>query len=91
MNYGEMISISCGISGGDLPIHVTWLKNDYPLTSNENLYDIMMEQKGKRLFILLIESVSAKHIGNYTCRAENEAGVVEFASELKVNGLFIES
>lgn len=83
MNYGETVSVSCTISGGDLPINVTWTLNGQPL----NAYlEILTEIRGKRIHNLMIDSVKAKHVGNFTCTASNWAGSVEHTSELIVNG-----
>ena len=85
MSYGDIVSIQCTIAGGDLPVNVTWSLNNHKIDS---YLDIMAERRGKRIHVLTIESVSAKHIGNYTCTAENSAGHVNHTSELKVNGSF---
>lgn len=84
MNYGETVSIQCTISGGDLPVEVKWTLNDIPL---EPYLEIVTEKIGKRINNLMIDSVSAKHAGNYTCIAENKAGRSQFSSNLIVNGL----
>lgn len=83
MNYDEPVTISCTISGGDLPINVLWMLNRAPI---EPYLEISTEKRGKRIYVLTIDSVKAKHAGNYTCLAENAAGVVEHNSELIVNG-----
>lgn len=84
MSYDEPVTISCTISGGDLPINVMWMLNRSPIDSNN---DILIEKRGKRIFVLTIDSVKAQHAGNYTCLAENAAGVAEHTSKLIVNGL----
>lgn len=88
MNFGEVVSISCIISGGDLPVNAEWYFNLKPLSQVPNLQDVIVEKRGQRIYNLMIESVSAKHIGNYTCRTSNQAGVVDMSSELNVNGWF---
>lgn len=84
MNYDEPVSISCTISGGDMPINVMWMLNRAPI---EPSFDVITEKRGKRIYVLIIESVKAKHAGNYTCLAENAAGIAEHSSRLIVNGL----
>lgn len=84
MNYAETVSVSCTISGGDLPINVAWKLNGQPL---ESYLEILTEKRGKRINNLMIDSVKAIHAGNYTCIAENWAGSVEHTSELIVNGI----
>lgn len=83
MSYGDTISIQCTISGGDLPVNVEWRLNGSPL---ESYLEIQTEKRGKRINNLVIDLVSAKHAGNYTCLAKNAAGVAEHTSELVVNG-----
>lgn len=83
MSYGDTISIQCTIAGGDLPVTVEWRLNGAPL---ESYLEIQTEKRGKRINNLVIDLVSAKHAGNYTCLASNAAGLAEHTSELVVNG-----
>jgi len=69
--------------GGDLPVNITWTLNNQPF---EDYLEILTTKRGKRINELTIEAVSAKHVGNYSCVAENRAGVVNHTAELKVNG-----
>lgn len=83
MNQDEPVSISCTLSGGDLPIRTSWTLNGAKI---ESWHEILTETRGKRINVLMIESLKAKHAGNFTCVAENAAGIVEHTSELIVNG-----
>lgn len=83
MNNDETVSVTCTVSGGDLPINFIWLLNRVPI---EPYQDILIEKRGKRISALTIESLKAAHRGNITCLAENAAGIVEHTSELIVNG-----
>lgn len=83
MNYDETVSVTCTVSGGDLPINFLWMLNRAPI---EPSMDILTEKRGKRISVLMIDSLKAKHAGNYTCAAENGAGSVEYNSALIVNG-----
>lgn len=83
MNYDETVSVTCTVSGGDLPVNFIWLLNRVPI---EPYQEILTEKRGKRISALTIESLKATHRGNYTCLAENLAGAVEFTSQLLVNG-----
>ncbi|XP_052841679.1 cell adhesion molecule Dscam2 isoform X10 [Drosophila gunungcola] len=82
MSYGEFVNVQCTISGGDLPVNITWTLNNQPF---EDYLEILTTKRGKRINELTIEAVSAKHAGNYSCVAENRAGVVNHTAELKVN------
>lgn len=77
--------MQCTILGGDLPINVTWLLNSKAIDS---FHDISLARLGKRVNVLTIESVAAHHAGNYSCRAQNKAGVTEHFASLIVNGWF---
>lgn len=83
MNYDETVSVTCTVSGGDSPINFMWKFNRAPI---EPYLEVLTEKRGKRINVLMIESLKAKHAGNYTCVAANAAGVAEHASELIVNG-----
>lgn len=76
--------MTCMISGGDLPMNVMWMFNRSPIGASP---DIVTEKRGKRIHVLMIEAVRAKHAGNYTCSVENSAGIVEHSSQLIVDGL----
>ncbi|KRF98080.1 uncharacterized protein Dwil_GK22019, isoform AQ [Drosophila willistoni] len=82
LNYGEPASVQCTILGGDLPINVTWLLNNATIDS---YHDISYSRIGKRINVLSIESVAAHHAGNYSCHAQNKAGVTAHTAQLIVN------
>lgn len=41
---------------------------------------------GKRISAITIEHVLEEHVGNYTCRVKNKAGLAEYTAPLSVNG-----
>lgn len=84
MSSGETVSIQCTVSGGDLPNEVIWKLNGNVISSN---IDVSLTKIGKRINGLMIESVTARHAGNYTCLARNLAGEAEYSSALFVIGL----
>ncbi|XP_051153619.1 cell adhesion molecule Dscam2 isoform X44 [Leptopilina boulardi] len=81
-NAGEMASVTCAVIKGDLPLEVSWMFNDHPIESNQN--DIIIDN-GKRRKQLTIESVAARHAGEYTCVASNIAGSVSRTAILDIN------
>lgn len=87
VNYGETVSVSCILLGGDLPVDILWYLNGELLY--DNLEGLILKKLGKRVYNLIIESVSGKHIGNYTCSIRNTAGTVQYSAELNVNGLLL--
>ena len=83
VNEGESAMIMCNIRKGDKPYHITWnLKGDI-VSSDPDLVTTML---GNQASLLTINNVGFRHSGVYTCRAENEAGVTSYSTELKVNG-----
>jgi Immunoglobulin domain len=89
MNYGDTVSVNCIVTGGDLPITISWKWNNQSIADVYFANDILIEKRGKRISMLSIEAVTAHHIGTYTCIAENGAGVTEQQSELNVNGIVL--
>ena len=75
--------MSCTVNKGDLPVDIYWTKNGGRLYTNDGL---MVTRPSQRLSVLSIESVRARHAGNYTCVATNNAGVTIQSSLLAVNG-----
>lgn len=75
--------MQCTISDGDLPMDVTWRLNDEAIPA---ILDVSTSKMGKRMNVLLIESVKAGHAGNYSCVARNQAGVAEYMAPLIVIG-----
>lgn len=84
LNQDEPASVTCMVSGGDLPIKVMWMFNRSPVDAGMGM---LVQKQSKRIYVLNIESINAQHAGNYTCLVENIAGVVEHTSRLIVNGL----
>ncbi|XP_076629351.1 cell adhesion molecule Dscam1-like isoform X27 [Colletes latitarsis] len=83
-NWGEAVSAVCTIVKGDLPIEVSWALNGEPISTN-NHGDISISSTGKRVSLMTIEAVSARHAGEYTCTASNAAGATSYSSILAVN------
>lgn len=84
LNAGDTVSLICTVGKGDLPLKIHWLLNDQVLNSGNN---ILINRSGKRISLLSIENVQHEHIGNYTCIAENEAGLSSHSAVLNVNGI----
>ena len=83
VNQGEFAQLTCVVSKGDMPLTISWsLKGDI-VSSDPTLSTTML---GTQASMLVISSVDYNHVGVYTCRAENPAGVTSYSAELKVNG-----
>lgn len=72
---------------GDLPIQIKWVLNSSPIPTNNNI-GITIVKLSAKTSVLNIASLDAHHRGVFKCIAENGAGVVEYASELHVNGSY---
>lgn len=83
-NWGDSISVVCAILKGDLPIEITWALNGEPIRPDRS--DINILATTRKNSILSIESVAARHAGEYTCSASNKAGATSYSATLAVNG-----
>lgn len=84
VNSGEAISATCSILKGDFPMDITWAFNGSPIDSERS--DQYTITKSKRLSVLAIDAVAARHAGEYTCTASNKAGASSHTAILAVNG-----
>lgn len=78
-----MVSVQCILGEGDLPVKILW---KFGNASIESDYGVMISALGARVSNLMIESVEGRHAGNYTCSAENRAGIKTYTAELEVIG-----
>nr|XP_012216027.1 PREDICTED: Down syndrome cell adhesion molecule-like protein Dscam2 isoform X13 [Linepithema humile] len=83
VNSGEAISATCSILKGDFPMDITWAFNGEPISAENT--DQFSITKGKRLSVLSIDAVAARHAGEYTCTASNKAGASSHTAALAVN------
>lgn len=81
-NQGDTVSVSCVASKGDVPIGLTFYHNEKPVIDDNGI----TITKSAKIAMLSIESLRAEHRGNYTCKASNRAGQVQFSAELNING-----
>lgn len=83
LEAGQLATLQCSVVEGDPPYQISWLLNGGPLP--QDLY-INTMKLNHRMNVLSIESVSEKHIGNYTCLVNSSVGNANFTSRLFVNG-----
>ena len=83
IDSGAFAQVTCVVSHGDMPIHITWSLKGKELNSGPSITTTML---GQRMSMLVISSVDYSHVGEYTCRATNPAGSVTHSTELNVNG-----
>ncbi|GFU20645.1 down syndrome cell adhesion molecule-like protein 1 [Nephila pilipes] len=80
LKEGERGSAICTIRSGDRPVEFQWKKDGEALQKASNV-DI---QSLKDSSFLIIESVTSKSSGNYTCIVTNTFGRDEYTSSLTV-------
>jgi hypothetical protein len=91
LNIDDSVSVTCSITKGDLPIQIWWTfleQNSetnfaYNLSTNDG---IVITKASPKISMLVFEAVKARHRGNYTCYAQNRAGLVSHSSFLTING-----
>lgn len=84
VNAGDLVSVQCVVTKGDSPLEITWTFDGRPI--NHDRMDVIVSDSGKRVKQLTIESVAARHAGEYTCVASNAAGSTSHSAKLEVNG-----
>ncbi|XP_029665490.1 Down syndrome cell adhesion molecule-like protein 1 homolog [Formica exsecta] len=84
VNAGDLVSVQCVVTKGDSPVEITWTFDGRPIQSYHS--DVIVSDSGKRVKQLTIESVAARHAGEYTCVASNAAGSISHSVTLDVNG-----
>lgn len=73
-----------------MPVNIWWTFNGdgldytYNLTTNDG---VVITRSGIKTSMLAIDSVKARHRGNYSCYASNKGGAVSQHSYLAINGL----
>lgn len=78
-----MMSVTCAVSKGNLPINITWQFQDKPIQITNG---IAITRTNRKISTLNIDSVSAEHAGTYTCIAKNSAGEMRHSTKLFVIG-----
>lgn len=86
-NWGEQVSATCNVLKGDSPIKIHWTLNGEPI-KHKTHKDISITMSGKKISLLVIDSVSAHHAGEYACIAKNLAGSSSRSAILAVNGTY---
>lgn len=74
----------CGVSRGDAPLTLRWLKDGEPLPLALGANVTFLDQYSS---LLSIPSLSATHSGDYTCVATNPAAEFKYTATLQVKGI----
>lgn len=85
LNAGDTASLTCIVTKGDSPLEIEWMFNSESIDLVQ--HEIIVSENGKRTKQLTIDSVHARHAGEYTCIASNNAGSTSRSAILTVNGI----
>ncbi|XP_054724338.1 cell adhesion molecule Dscam2-like [Uloborus diversus] len=80
LKEGDRASVTCTITSGDRPLQFQWKKDGQDISSFKNI----KTQSITDTSILIIESVTAKSSGNYSCIISNSHGSDTFTAVLTV-------
>uniref|UniRef100_A0A1Y1L7B2 Ig-like domain-containing protein n=2 Tax=Photinus pyralis TaxID=7054 RepID=A0A1Y1L7B2_PHOPY len=80
-----MVSITCTVNKGDLPLNISWLLNEKSVANIDTITTLLTN---KRISQLSIETLRAEHAGEYACIASNRAGTATFKAQLNINGTY---
>lgn len=84
---GVSTQVTCLMTEGELPADIFWLFNGKRIIPKDSSSSTVSTNKvGSKTSLLLIESTSAEHRGNYTCVVRNDAGSTEYVAVLNING-----
>lgn len=82
VNSGELVSVTCSVHKGDLPIEISWFHDNRSLVDGDGVTIL----KSRKVNTLSVESVSFESAGEYRCVARNNAGSAAHSAILNVNG-----
>ena len=83
INSGDTAAVQCTVVKGDAPITIQWFLNGREVTPGDG---VEVTKAGHKISVLSVDSVQARHSGQYMCRATNRAGQDTQATELNVQG-----
>ncbi|KAI4460603.1 basigin related [Holotrichia oblita] len=82
LNTGDMVSATCTVNKGDLPVMISWSLNGQPLPNADG---ISISSISRRASYLSIDHITAEHSGQFVCHAKNLAGEIQYSAVLRVN------
>ncbi|KAG8178107.1 hypothetical protein JTE90_017454 [Oedothorax gibbosus] len=78
---GDVISVTCLAVSSSRPLTFLWSKNEVPIDASSN--HIRIDNSGE-YSLLILENVSLKSSGNYTCSVANSFGKTTHTAKLDV-------
>lgn len=83
LSEGMRTRTVCGVSRGDPPLAVSWLKDGQPLPAALGVNVSALDPYSS---LLSISSLAQLHSGDFTCVASNPAAEVRYTAKLQVKG-----
>lgn len=83
LSEGMRTRTVCGVSRGDPPLAITWLKDGGTISSHLGVNVSALDPYSS---LLSISSLASTHSGDYTCVASNPAAEVRYTAKLQVKG-----
>ncbi|XP_023703051.1 Down syndrome cell adhesion molecule-like protein Dscam2 isoform X3 [Cryptotermes secundus] len=81
LSEGMRTRTVCGVSRGDPPLAITWLKDGGTISSHLGVNVSALDPYSS---LLSISSLASTHSGDYTCVASNPAAEVRYMAKLQV-------
>ena len=89
LRLGQRVSMLCSVTDGDLPLTLKWYRHDQLLLPEAAASGISITEIGHYESVLRIDNLRPEHNANFTCVAENYAGVAQHSQTLRVKGKFM--
>lgn len=82
VSVGEKVIATCAMRSGSKPVTFKWSKDGVELKNDSEL----TVERHNDYSVFTISSATKKHMGNYTCKIENNIGKDEYTSALIIKG-----
>ena len=82
LRLGQRVSMLCSVTDGDLPLTLKWYRHDQLLLPEAAASGISITEIGHYESVLRIDNLRPEHNANFTCVAENFAGVAQHSQTL---------
>ena len=86
LRLGQRVSMLCSVTDGDLPLTLKWYRHDQLLLPEAQASGISVTNIGQYESVLRIDNLRPEHNANFTCVAENYAGISQHSQVLRVKG-----
>ena len=73
LRLGERLTLTCSVTKGDLPLFMSWTVDGRPVDSSSPSSSIKTVQIDAYTSLLVVDSLQARHSGNYSCLVRNPA------------------